>query len=374
MAAILLRRVLLQALVFLGLALSALPVQAMPIPPCPLRALCEESDAIVIGKVGKKEHVESEKRDAAMKAFEDTVVHLNVTSVLKGDVKAKTVRVYNSFGMVCPSPAWYEEGATVLAFLEDAGKESTYRTYALSYGAKTLSGRALELYSKRVTEYMAIRKLRKKADRLDRTAEWTVKLVEDPLTVWEGAEDLQVFARPLTDEWRRNLGGHLEEAERSLLKDAVWGEVRLWANSNWELDENGWEKALYLRGLRDALTADRKKRLVDALLKSKRMRWGELLLTKVVLQWDRGRVMPFLLKYLETVKDDPAAHAEDYVIGTMEIVAGTRQTREEKALIGQYGKIPHVFKGKEGRVNVKKMSDVLAAFIKLQSIAGAGKR
>ncbi len=157
---------------------------AFPIPPRSLRQLYNDAELIVVANVQKTEAVELDDLWSRSKAT------LKVSSCLKGEVKGSTVAVYYAPNMVCPSPARYKTGKTVLAFLKAREKGEGYRTYALSYGAKALAEGELEIYLARMKELKIILVIQDEQERFRKTTAWLVTCVEKQVTRMEGLLDL----------------------------------------------------------------------------------------------------------------------------------------------------------------------------------------
>jgi len=91
-------------------------IAAYPITPRPLRKLVAESQYIVYADVIKIETIKAEGN------WNDAKAILNIKEVLQGKIKTNTIEVFFSPGIICPSPANYENGTTVLAFLDKQKK------------------------------------------------------------------------------------------------------------------------------------------------------------------------------------------------------------------------------------------------------------
>jgi hypothetical protein len=158
---------------------------AYPISPRPLRKLISESENIVIAYVLK-----SETMPAAKNHWESTRAVLVVREVLQGKIKEDTIYVYYSPGMICPAPATYMDGTTVIAFLDKQKKGDGYTTHSLSYGSKTLEEKGLLLYKERIKEMQAIQKIRTEEEKTEKTIEWLITCASYSETRWEGIYEL----------------------------------------------------------------------------------------------------------------------------------------------------------------------------------------
>src|SRR5215475_6813456 len=160
-------------------------VGAFPIDPQTLRMLTNESELIVSARVEKITLIKCED------GFNTGIARLNILSILKGAEESQSVDVYYEPDMVCPAPPHYEEGATVLAFLTRSQDSPGYFTVGLSYGAKSLNNRGIEVYSARIRELIEIEERTDPNARRERLVEWLVRCAEEPATRWEGAYDLR---------------------------------------------------------------------------------------------------------------------------------------------------------------------------------------
>jgi len=166
---------------------------AYPIEPVPLRELVEKADVIVTARVGSKQRVEL--LESSLFASAELVV-LKIDDALKGDPGSTMIQLVVDSATLCPSPARYEAGKRVLAFLqrEPAGASEWapdgLATCARSYGAKNLDDAGLEVYVARVKEQLAIQKMAEGAERRATQLEWLVRCAEEPASCWEGAYDL----------------------------------------------------------------------------------------------------------------------------------------------------------------------------------------
>ncbi len=163
--------------------MPALHCVAYPIPPRSLRQLYEDAELIVVAYVQKTEIVERDDPWHIAKAT------LRIISCLKGAGQDVVVVYYNPH-MVCPAPARFEEGTSVLAFLVPSEKEPGYRTCSLSYGAKMLTGEELKAYLARIEDLKTIVAIDDEDLRVQKTTEWLMKCVEEQATRWEGLLDL----------------------------------------------------------------------------------------------------------------------------------------------------------------------------------------
>lgn len=160
----------------------AYTVFAYPISPMPLRKLVLESKYIVYADVIEIETLETDDH------WYDAIAILVIKEILQGKIKNDTIDVYFSIGMICPAPAHYEKGTTVLAFLDKEKKG--YSTHALSYGSKTLDELGYTSYKERIFEIQKILKIQNEQEKTTKTLDWLISCAVNPVTRWEGIYEL----------------------------------------------------------------------------------------------------------------------------------------------------------------------------------------
>jgi hypothetical protein len=219
-------------------------VGAYPIPPQTLRMLTRGSDLIVTARVERVTLVKGED------GFNTGIARLNILSVLKGGEGSENVDVYYEPDMVCPAPPHYEEGATVLAFLRRSQDSPGYFTVGLSYGAKSLNNRGIEVYSARIRELIEIEEQTDPNARRERLVEWLVRCAEETATRWEGVYDL-FNSRDLKMNEKEN-----DEEDAKIGQEVAVDNDEMEARKKW---------LVYLTTM---LTEDQKRRLTAALYRS----------------------------------------------------------------------------------------------------------
>lgn len=156
---------------------------AYPIEPRPLRKLVIESEYIVYADVIRIEKTKTKKK------FSNTVkAILAIKETLQGEIKADTIAVNFRPNMICPAPANYIKGTTVLAFLDKT--ESGYKTHALSYGSRIVSATTFETFKSRIKEMQNISELKNEAIKAEKTIDWLVTCATNSDTRWEGVYEL----------------------------------------------------------------------------------------------------------------------------------------------------------------------------------------
>jgi hypothetical protein len=196
-----------------------------PISPRPLRVLVQESQYIITGRV--TEIIEVEKKHGKT-IDSDTYAVISVLDVLQGEIREKVVNVWFNPYMICPAPARYEAGTTVVVFLDKYKGE--YITHALSYGAKTVSDTALKVYKTRIEEIQQINKMNDGLDKFMATVEWLVKCAENRDTRWEGTYELSPQSDFMSYYSRTEhipFSSMLSSEQRTRLKTALFAENKV---------------------------------------------------------------------------------------------------------------------------------------------------
>ena len=153
--------------------------------PRPLRQLVIESDYIIVGyvvKISEKKRLEDE--------WTTRIAKIAVLENLEGEPKKDTIEIEFNPDMSCPYPDRYYDSTFVIAFLDWDKKRGKFFTHALSYGAKTLSKKEIEIYKQKIFEIQQILKIPDKDKQRIETIEWLVTCSENPVTRWEGIEEL----------------------------------------------------------------------------------------------------------------------------------------------------------------------------------------
>lgn len=181
---------------FLALAI-ALPIlipgaaAAYPISPKPLWSLVADADLIAVAEVVE---VRSLPRDD--ESWDSAAAHLRVIETLKGPRK-RALEVPYAATMMCPAPARYALGETVVAFLARAA--GAWRTVSLSYGTLYPRGDELEDMTTMVRAALVIQRTESTSSGLERRKqEWLVQAAVLPGTRWHGLYELA----PSTDTIR----------------------------------------------------------------------------------------------------------------------------------------------------------------------------
>ncbi len=158
---------------------------AYPIVPHPLRLLISESPYIVYADV------------VAIAPLSDTIEWLDdkailfVRDIYQGEVVKDTIEVHFSPNMICPAPARYKAGTSVLAFLYKDDSLDFYETYALSYGCKEINApEEIAVYKTRIREMQDINRMQDSIARNSKIKDWLIACAVNPYTRWEGVYEL----------------------------------------------------------------------------------------------------------------------------------------------------------------------------------------
>jgi hypothetical protein len=288
-------------------------VGAFPIDPQTLRMLTNNSELIVSASVEKITLIKRED------GFNTGIARLNILSILKGAEESQSVDVYYEPDMVCPAPPYYEEGATVLAFLTRSQDSPGYFTVGLSYGAKSLNNRGIEVYSARIRELIEIEEQTDPNARRGRLVEWLVRCAEEPATRWEGAYDLRysrmmkMLKIEMENERKKAQGGQevavdegeTEEPKERSVSLGLEGEM-VYINED-ETEERKEEVV----DLTAPLTEEQKGRLTAALYRASSLSNGVMDLIKLVESWGDENLVPFMWSYLKASKKDSPWETRD---------------------------------------------------------------
>jgi hypothetical protein len=176
---------------------------AYPIPPVNLWKLAEQADLIVVARVASVE------RRPSIESNEDhfgtDTAHLRVAETWKGDGGTDVDVAFGS-GVICPAPAHYEAGATVLAFLARPDEKTAltkdapdvrWRTVSLSYGSLYPRDEDLPILRDLVVEALALQS-RGPVPEAARRA-WHVRAATHRATRWHGLMGLPLPVEGMGD-------------------------------------------------------------------------------------------------------------------------------------------------------------------------------
>lgn len=255
-------------------------------PPMPLRALCDQSERIVVGRFGASRVIKAEGDSLLLRTA------LHVSSTIKGKDDAPIVFyehwVWTNDALTTND---YSKGTNVLAFLTRAEGEP-YSIFDQRYGLKELSDSDLKSYLQRISELAKITESGN-PDPAD-LVEWLVRCAEDPATRWEGAYELNISASMAEDS------ADSEEDAKAIDEDEASEEDdRPDINSpaedqEAEVDEE--ENLVSTFAL--LLTESQRTRLVDALIASEKTGVADSDLISLASRSNDPRLVPFLVSQL----------------------------------------------------------------------------
>jgi hypothetical protein len=246
--------------------------------PLPLRILYQNSDRVVLARVGKPIGAPKESSNRATKT------PLNVVKTIKGDGHKPALDVY--------LPDYDDrgdliEGETILAFLERKTNSRSndsavsYQFVPHSESAKRLSPDELEKYLRRLDDLQTL--LSNSGSQPTDIVEWLVRCAEDPITRREGAYELNASAR--REYWK----SELERAAAAIRVRSPRDEEPFFAS---------------------LLTDAQKSRLANAVLKSEEFSEGDFELIELFSLWNDVRLVPFLVSYLQRQLETAPRDAE----------------------------------------------------------------
>lgn len=282
--------------------------------PKPLRLLYNESDLIVVARIGESKGLEREGEAQRLKTT------LHVSSTLKGKSKRSTVDLYHwSYGDL-NGP--FAAGKELLLFLKATKPEpgrkprGGYEIADSRYGIRNVTGRELRAYLDRIEELSHLSPDRGPVDAA--IVEWLVRCAEDPATRWEGATELVASID--------------RDAEQTVDEDS---EAESTTSASTETDREEQDPAEATESEPDFsawLSAEQKTRLTTALLQTERVQEGDLELIELARRWNNPRLVPFLIEQLHRVEANPPRLAERL----METVATTVKDETIKQLVEIY--------------------------------------
>jgi hypothetical protein len=301
-------------------------VIAMPV--FPLRELYNQSEHIVVARVGKSSKVETEGEARLIKT------RLQVSSTLKGSSRERVVDVYH--WVYGEEDEIYTSGANLLLFLKprEGGKEAAKHGYEVvdtQRGVKKLSEADLQVYLQRIDELATI--LSKEKPDPAEIAEWLVRCAEDPATRWEGTYELAQSVDSLPEAESEDSEEPAEdteaavEAEEAPVEETESDAVEEATETEPE-DEQASEPALAA-----LLTTAQKERLTHTLFNIKTITEKDRGLIELVRHWDDGRLVPFLLAQLKQMEANPSRYAEDVLY----IISDVLKDDDLREFAEQYG-------------------------------------
>jgi len=275
---------------------------AMVMPPRPLRTLYEDSALIVVGRPLESSAV---KRDDHSNLIKTSV---EVWQTLKGASRKTTISVYHDERSEERDP--FADG-TLLLFLEHHESKGILKTSAYepvdgTYAIKKLTDSELSSYTGHIKSLQATLQ----GDRPCRSdlAEWLVQTIEDPVTRWEGAADLEWNG---SDPVFQDCGSEQSATTQKNL-DVISAEPIS------ARDLTG--PSCSVVRIADMLTPAQRDRIVKVVLGLDKISPGDEILIRVAAEWKDQRMVPFLLSKLEQVTVTPDVTAANLASVLSEIL------------------------------------------------------
>ncbi len=257
-------------------------VVAMPTKTLRVRYL--ESPLIVDATVGKSTIAEVDKHSKLIK----TELHIN--SFLKGfQAKTKIDYYHNSYE---GEESEFKEGDVVLAFLEsrETGQEG-FQSSHYQKGLQVLTATEMKTYASRISELRDLTYQRKPTP--EEISEWLVRCIQEPVTRWEGVQEL--------DSGFRNLKDRLDEIEQCKKegKPIPESNANTRLQSTLQLEEKPDREPDPDGKFAEALSVTQKNQLAEILFSTQNFSQDELSLLQLVMNWEKERSIPFVIHQLK---------------------------------------------------------------------------
>lgn len=331
--------------------------KACPPPPSALRELIMNSDRIVVATVSGSTVAKIERENESGKAVMLRIA-LNVSDTLKGSSVEPLVHVHrygfisytDGQGAIQVLQGQFEIGKKLLLFLRKSnenGQEGYFLT-DYSQGMKDLSDDELNVYVKRINEFVEIMK-DKQPDK-NKIVEWLVRCAEEPATRWEGAYDLSrnfslmryEEAEKAQNKDKKSNEESNEEAEEEEEQVETTDEVATNVEdvTYVQVDELRIENqnfAIYDSELPKLLTDAQKERLANALFSTEKLSDGDHALISLVKNWQGKKVAAFLLPRLRQLAVEDSGTASYF----MELIADIIEDKELTKLAEMYSGIAY---------------------------------
>ena len=297
----------------------------------PLRVLYNESDLIVVARIGESKTVETE-RDAHL-----VRTALQVSSILKGVNKRGRVDLYHwRYGDL---EAPFNSGDVMLLFLKRSTPKPGVRArggYELDdtrYGAKKIAGIELKAYLDRIAELSQI--IPAQGHTGAALVEWLVRCAEDPATRWEGAFELAASIQRYSDDEADEDTEADEDEDKKIESDAPPSSVKATSDKEASVieahapDPEDAEREPNFAAL---LTGEQKARLMTALFQTEKLLEGDFQLMELAKHWKDPRLLPFLINQLRNLESEPPRSAESL----MECIVDILDDKEISDLAEEY--------------------------------------
>ncbi|HJQ22793.1 MAG TPA: carboxypeptidase-like regulatory domain-containing protein [Blastocatellia bacterium] len=304
---------------------------AMVVVPQPLRALYNESELIIVGRVGRSKTVKTTETNEMQKTT------LEVASLVKGSSRRGRITVYNwGWGEDKQFPGGLKTGDTALFFLKKRDGGDGFEINDYSYGVKKLAPADLSVYLKRLEELKAISQ--SQSPEMSAIVEWLVRCAEQRATRWEGAVELlrsaERDADRDADEGEAAPGDQAEATadQASVIDKEVIDKLKL-PDQQAAASDSACSKPGDEPDFAAMLSDEQKGRLQAALYNVGEITADDIELVRLVRLFKDERLVPFLLEQLRRELAGPPRLAE----GLMSIIAETMNDDDIKSLAEAYG-------------------------------------
>lgn len=166
------------------LAIAAI-LSAYPIPPQTLWNLVQDAELVVLARVEAEGEMEFGEPDDP-ESWRPARARLAIDERLKGEVDG-TIEVSYSPNLICPAPARFVEGRTVLAFLARDPESGEWTVPQLSYGTLYPRERDLPLFRRLIRRALTVQEAKGPQPP---PVDWLVEAAEHRATRWHGLYEL----------------------------------------------------------------------------------------------------------------------------------------------------------------------------------------
>jgi hypothetical protein len=281
----------------------------------PMRVLYDHSDLVAIARESGSVKVGSDEDVTCLRTYA-------ISSTLKGDATVKTVSLTGPAtdeGVPATKPD--ERFILFLIRRDEEIRGGSGDIYSGPEAMYRLPSDAIASYQKRIEELGEILAL--ESDSTEALVEWLVRCAEEPATRWEGAYELVQSAR-LQEDLKSARSAKVVKPVASLPPSKVDAEGREMVLLEPAADRQTApdEAIAELPESRFAamLTAEQKERLSAALFATKAFNAADEALTDLVVNWDKNRVIQFLISQLTSSRQDLAKRTEFIISRLAELI------------------------------------------------------
>jgi hypothetical protein len=172
------------AVVGAGLLAFSVAVGAYPIPPRTLWSVTEEAELVIVARVEAEGELSTE---ADPDSWTPARARLRIVEALKGEATGAIEVAYHP-GLICPAPARFVAGRTVVAFLVWDPEEDAWTVPQLSYGTLYPRTSDLPLFRRLISRAVALQSAAR--GEIRPPVDWLVEAAEHRATRWHGLYEL----------------------------------------------------------------------------------------------------------------------------------------------------------------------------------------